>query len=326
MIIIMSPLNDVHSLAVQSRLTQQLDKEATIIDAADYPGKWNIDMFVGQENGFILSNGGSIISSDQIEGVWLRRVQPPVISEKVVIREVRSFCQSETQDFLVGLLATFPNVVNKRSAEYTSSKKPYQLRVAAGIGLRVPDTLISTDPNRIRSFYERHSGNVIFKILTATKFQFTETRVLEREFLHYLDSAVFAPTIFQERIEARIHLRITVVDREMFCASVEPTRPHGLLDWRLDKDPIIRAAAVPDEVVEKLMMLCDALNLRYGAIDLILGKDGEYIFLEVNPGGQFLFIEIQTGQPISLAVAKSLTNDGKVPRQGRQSTIPAGEE
>jgi hypothetical protein len=309
MVIIMSPLNDVHSLAVQSRLIQQLGKEATIIDAADYPGRWNIDMFVGSENGFTLSSDESVISSDQIEGLWLRRVQPPAISDEVITSEARSFCQSETRDFITGFLATFPNVVNKRDSEYISSKKPYQLRVAADIGLRVPDTLISTNPSMIRSFYDRHVGNVIFKVLTPTKFQFTETRLLEREFLDYLDSAVFAPTIFQERVKARIHLRITVVDREIFCASVEPTRPHALLDWRLDRAPIIRATTVPDEVAEKLIMLCDALNLRYGAIDVILSEDGEYTFLEINPGGQFLFVEIQTGQPISLAIAKSLTNE-----------------
>ena len=53
-----------------------------------------------------------------------------------------------------------------------------------------------------------------------------------------------------------------------------------------------------------------ALGLRYGAIDMILDQNGEYYFLECNPGGQFLFVEIQTQQPISLALASALMGAG----------------
>jgi hypothetical protein len=48
------------------------------------------------------------------------------------------------------------------------------------------------------------------------------------------------------------------------------------------------------------------MGLRYGAADLILSTAGEYVFLEINAGGQFLFVEIHGEIPISEAIADAL--------------------
>ena len=81
------------------------------------------------------------------------------------------------------------------------------------------------------------------------------------------------------------------------------------LDWRLDRDPEIRPHRLPDEIERRLIMLRRTLGLRYGAADLILSTSGEYVFLEINPGGQFLFAEIHGGAPISEAVADALIGE-----------------
>jgi glutathione synthase/RimK-type ligase-like ATP-grasp enzyme len=63
---------------------------------------------------------------------------------------------------------------------------------------------------------------------------------------------------------------------------------------------------LPDDVTEMLHALMRQLGLVYGAIDLRLTADGRYIFLEINPAGQFLYVEQQTGQPITAALAARL--------------------
>jgi hypothetical protein len=48
------------------------------------------------------------------------------------------------------------------------------------------------------------------------------------------------------------------------------------------------------------------LGLRFAACDLAITKRGDYVFFEANPGGQWLFAEIMTGQGISSAFARAL--------------------
>jgi len=311
-IVIVSALNDVHALVVQSRLQQESGKEAYIVDSADYPHRWDIDFTAAPEHGSVIRAPGLVIPSAEVEGLWLRRVLPPVVSQDALSPEVVAFCRREAYDFLSGFLGTIDNTLNDPKQNSLAAKKAFQLRVAAHVGLQVPDTLISTNPKSIRNFYDKHGGDVVFKVLTPTSFQFTETRILEHDFLVHLQSATLAPTIFQERIRAHSHLRATVVDCDLFCASVTPSRDHASLDWRLDPDPRIQETTIPGEVVHLLFSLCDSLGLRYAAIDMILNDAGDYFFLEANPGGQFLFVEMRTGQPISSAVARALTGKRKV--------------
>jgi hypothetical protein len=48
------------------------------------------------------------------------------------------------------------------------------------------------------------------------------------------------------------------------------------------------------------------LGLVYGAFDFVIGPDGTWIFLEVNPGGQFRFVEYRAGVPLTAALADLL--------------------
>jgi len=101
------------------------------------------------------------------------------------------------------------------------------------------------------------------------------------------------------------NLRGTIVDDRIFAAAIEVDQ-YGALDWRLDMNPVITAVDLPTDVERKLRRLQRGLGLRYGAIDLIRTPEGDYVFLEVNSGGQFLFIEIAIRQPISAAIAGAL--------------------
>jgi glutathione synthase/RimK-type ligase-like ATP-grasp enzyme len=308
MIVIFSEHHDVHALAVQSCLVRQLNKDAVILNVADYPTRWNIDLYVGAHDEYKIKTQETTISSAEVEGVWRRRIQPHAIHEAVSDPEVRHFCFSEAYSFFAGLIGNVTNVINTENSDLLASRKAYQLKAAKDIGLRIPDTLISSDPEEVKKFYECHHGNVIFKELTSTNFQFSETRLLEEHHLEFLGSAVFAPTIYQERINPRLHLRITIVDDELFCASIESEQEYAVSDWRLDPNPVIRAVETPPELGASLLELMRRLGIRYGAVDMVIGRDGECYFLEVNPGGQFLFVEIQTDQPISLALANAVSS------------------
>ena len=71
--------------------------------------------------------------------------------------------------------------------------------------------------------------------------------------------------------------------------------------------------ALPPEVQERCVRLVERLELCYGAIDMILTPDGRYVFIETNPSGQYIWIENETGLPISAAICDFLTAGKGVP-------------
>jgi glutathione synthase/RimK-type ligase-like ATP-grasp enzyme len=52
-----------------------------------------------------------------------------------------------------------------------------------------------------------------------------------------------------------------------------------------------------------------ALGLKFSAIDLVVDVHGDVWFLELNPNGQWGFVELATGQPIGAAMAALLERD-----------------
>lgn len=113
--------------------------------------------------------------------------------------------------------------------------------------------------------------------------------------------------IFQEYVEAVYDLRVTVVGERVFAAAIHSQETAYPVDFRMDMaNARVEAVDLPEEVSDELLALMARMGLVYGAIDLRLRPDGEYVFLEINPAGQFLFIEQETGQPIAAAIAEAL--------------------
>ncbi len=117
------------------------------------------------------------------------------------------------------------------------------------------------------------------------------------------------PVIVQEQIPWRVELRVTVVGDQIFACEIHSQiSNHARLDWRrydTGATPHL-VHELPGEIADRCVALTHRLGLRYGAVDLILTPDGRYVFLEINPNGQWLWIENLTGLPISQAVCDLL--------------------
>ena len=114
------------------------------------------------------------------------------------------------------------------------------------------------------------------------------------------------PIILQERIEGPSDVRVTIAGTRLFAARIDTADGCAGVDSRLDLDAPCVPHMLPDEVSAALFQVMNELGLLFGTIDLKLTHSNEYVFFEVNPQGQFLYIEILTGQPISAAVAALL--------------------
>lgn len=243
-----------------------------------------------------------------VRAVWNRRpgtlVEPPGIIDD----DHRRFARREWQDLLDGLtlmLGLNACVVNPLAAQ-RAAVKPYQLAVAQRVGLRVPRTLISSDPREASQFVAAHAGRVVHKALTGPRNTFVQTRRWQESDRDFLNQLVLAPTIFQELIDGPIDIRATIVGQEIYAAALHTSQSRAGLDSRLDQDVPTTPYELPDDTVLRLHALMAVLNLTFSTVDLKVDELGQLHFLELNPQGQFLYIEILTGQPISAAVARLL--------------------
>ena len=308
-VVIVAHPDDIHAKTVGCRIEQHELARSVILNSADFPSRCQLSFDVSPEKGagFLLQTDRARITNDDLLGVWWRRSESAVISSAVTDPRIRRFCAEESRTAFRGwLMSLGDKVVNPLAAEIAADNKAYQLAAAHRSGLRVPCTTISNSPTRAKHFIDECTNGAVYKILTTTPWHITETRLLSDGHVERLGTLRHAPTIFQECIAAECDIRATVVDTQVFAVSLHSRLPPGHVDWRLDIGVEIRPHDLPERVGSALAAFCKSLGLRYGAIDLRLTPDGEYIFLEVNTGGQFLFAEIHGGQQISDALARAL--------------------
>lgn len=306
-LIVSSPL-DVHAQAV-SRALAARGAAFELLDLADFPVRLRLSMhYAGAGRNFELRHGdGRAIDLSAVQSVWWRRPQPFTLPDAIVDPDARAFAMSEANTAFHGLYQSLDACwINPPARDFVAGHKPYQLTVAQQLGLEIPPTLITSDPDAARAFWRAHPGEVIQKQFVAMPATWRETRRIGAADEMHAQSIAHAPVIFQRHVAAVADLRVIAVGKQLFAAETR------LDDLPYPQDVRMNAAAryvphrLPETVASRLSALMKRLGLVYGAIDLRLTADGRYVFLEINPAGQFLYIELDTGQPITEAVAGCL--------------------
>src|SRR6478736_1512016 len=179
-VLIIADRGDVHAQVVVRRL-EAIGASALVLSTADYLREWDasVSWIGGGERRIVrVRSTGRVFHLGNLRGAWYRRFLPLRVSETMEDEEARTFALCECRDFLQGLLATCPNVINDPAQEWAANRKLLQLHWATTAGLHVPDTLVGSDPGEAAEFDKNNPDGSIFKILTSTDFQFTETRRL----------------------------------------------------------------------------------------------------------------------------------------------------
>jgi glutathione synthase/RimK-type ligase-like ATP-grasp enzyme len=200
------------------------------------------------------------------------------------------------------LIESLPHVVNPLSAEVRAERKVFQLRAAKRAGLNIPRTLISNDPRSVRDFATTPLVTKLLVPLSQTmdgSGLFMHTSSVDKEDLKHIDAVKYAPQIFQERIEKRLEVRVVVVGKTIFAASTEASA----LDWRLGDGAWQKIECRETTAIRKLM---NELGLVMGALDFVVDNQNTWWFLEINPAGEWGWLEKDVGLPISKAIAREL--------------------
>lgn len=249
--------------------------------------------------------GGASYALHDAAAVWWRRPLVPDLSS-VTDPQINLFTANEWNEALNGLWHLLDaRWMNHPAADDAASRKARQLRIAAEVGLCVPRTLITSNPERARRFIEELApARAIYKTFSCTHAIWRETRLFSPGDSAHLDAVRVAPVIFQEFVPAESDLRITAVGDTLFAAAIRSTARDGPIDFRMSVgDAALSPEDLPRQLTDRLRALLKRLRIVYGAIDVRRTPAGEYYFFEVNTAGEFLFIEDRTGQPIARALA-----------------------
>ncbi len=252
--------------------------------------------------------------------VWYRKPVTPIGPEADF--EARRFNSGETQEslhyFEGNRTDALPWVSHPADIRLAARKFPQQI-LAGELGLEVPRSIITNDPERAGAFIASCGDGVICKPLkevgydddSGQRWQVFTRKLTVDEFSAAKDAVRACPTYFQEYVPKRVELRVTIIGREVFCCELDSqANPETQIDWRMGDVEKMKHAMVslPTRVSNALVAMLEHYHLRFGTLDLVVTPDDRYVFLELNPNGQWYWIELLTGAPMAAAMTALLAN------------------
>jgi len=319
-VLLFSIETDVHADRIET--FNGLDVEFIRLNL-DEPKEWGLSY---QQGNVVVNTTSRDFGISEIKSVFLRRVPNFESFLKAVDPAYSDYATYiATQEFTLfsdclAILDTYVPFINPL-ATATKSGKAIQGKVANDIGFITPKTYIGSNPSLARKFCEdllnsqseictKPISNLKVVIGGEQKTRFTE--ILDPKTLADMESLTHCPIIFQGYIEKKYEIRATVIGSRIYAAKIDSQAAGGStsVDWRRYNIPKTPHSPykLPQEIEEKILALHNKLGLIYSSFDFIRTVEGEYVFLETNPYGQWLWIEDLTGLKISQGIADYLAS------------------
>ncbi len=255
------------------------------------------------------SETGVTLRPSQIGAVWLRKRGAYSFRSPLQGRE-RRFAEQETEHLLLGWLMSLTCFwMSHPVAVRAASRKLEQLERAGRFGFNTPPSLVTTSRDDVERFRRSAPNGVIYKPMSSARLGggppdadagaddepdrvLPTTRITEDN-ADALDAVSETPCLFQHDIPKRHETRITVIDETVFAAKIDSQAdPRTAADYRdFSADIRYDLEELPPAIEKRCRDYVRSYGLTFGAIDMIVTPDGDYVFLEINPVGQFLFVE-----------------------------------
>jgi len=292
------------------------------LNTEDFPSKISVSLTIDDE--FLQHSHftvyGRQVRLDEVTSVWYRRPLLPTPPDDIEDAISREFIVTESLHTLKSIWrllqckwVSHPDKLN------IAESKPYQLRMAQRLGFRTPHSVLTTEETSAQSFIQTYEGQTIYKPLRfgqviredEDKTGLIYTNKVTEHHLQRLASVKYAPSLFQNSVPKKLEVRVTVVENQVFSVGLHSQElEEACIDWRRAKTTDLPHSIMqlPSEIEDRCIQLVKALELNFGAIDLICTPDDEFVFLEINPNGQWAWIE-QTLPEVRIrqALIKTLT-------------------
>jgi hypothetical protein len=310
-ILIIGDPDDPHVKAVSGHI-DRVEYDLVFLDPAN--GDTGSLLFSYDPFSLKIVNSGEATSSEEIKSVWWR-VKPNLSMLPKTIEEVetKQFIQREWLLAFEAMSFVLDDCfwINRRDVDILLRSKPFQLYKAQSFGFEIPSTIIGNDFAAIEQHFASRQ-EVLYKPLSY--FAVPPEKILYSNAIPVADlpghhkNISIAPCIFQAYVDKQYELRITIIGAHVFPVRIHSQEnPNAALDWRREQLNLQYEVVTLDAAFEKkLLTFHRATGLVYGAYDFIVGVDGKYTFLEVNPVGQWLWLESILKLDISEKMAGAL--------------------
>jgi glutathione synthase/RimK-type ligase-like ATP-grasp enzyme len=309
--------------------------EVARFDPAELPQRSTLtmDLGAGRPSGVIRRPPGPPVVLSDVMSVWYRRpgdFRLPAYER----RQTAQFARTELKAALGGALRSLECLWMNHPGDITEAGyKAEQLIRADMLGLRIPATCITSEPAAAKAFHQAHRGDIIIKVLGDPRVyspgegpgpvSMIFTSLLPADAINKFDRVRDAPVFLQEHVRKRSDIRVTVVQDEVFAVSIDSQGETGStvdwrrIGWRLPHQII----DLPAGLRQQLITLTKSYGLSFSCIDLIHSQHGEYVFLELNPIGEWGWIERVTGLDITASIVTALLAG----QAGERRTAATGE-
>lgn len=269
----------------------------------------------------VFGDGSRRVVLGPADAIWYRRAWHGAALPEAMDRQLRAAAAGECAALVNGLMAAAPCfVLDGTDRVRWNEHKARQQRLAREVGLATPRTLMTNDPVEARAFIASCPTGAVAKMLSSFAIrpskdeeQVVFTSALGPEHLRHLDGLRYSPVVFQERIDKRLELRVTMIGTRVFAAAVDSMAVPGAdVDWRERGVELVDrfvAYTLPAGIEAKLHAYMTRSGMQYSAIDFIVEPSGRYVFLEANPAGEFFWLEhFRPHFPMTEALADVLLN------------------
>lgn len=252
-----------------------------------------------------LEIDGEGIALDSVRGVYSRlmdHTRLPELKDQPADSALTLHCNA-LHDTLVRWTEISPaRVVNRVAPMGSNSSKPYQAQLIREHGFEIPSSLITTDPHAVLEFREQH-GKIIYKSISGVR---SIVQTFDEKDLGRLAAIRWCPTQFQAWVPGT-DIRVHVVGQQVFATRIE----SEAVDYRYARSQVgeaaqLNATELSDELAQRCIALTSSLGLAFSGIDLRITPDEQVFCFEVNPCPGYSYFELNSGQPISIAVANHL--------------------
>lgn len=260
------------------------------------------------------------LTPPDVHNIWYRRPEQLKDARFADSPEGR-YAIDEWSEAIEGFLAHVPmrRWMNHPSANASASHKLEQLTTAKSLGFNIPDTLVTKDAAEAREFFERHDGQVVVKPMSGGYIErdgendsLIYTNRVEKHHLESAGDLGHCPTLFQRLLPKRSDVRITVVDAVVHAIELHAMGGDGgqRCDIRRNNmsDVEYTQIELPQSVASLVRRLVSHYGLRFAAIDMAVDLDGEWHFLEVNPNGQWAWLDLSAGTTISHSFVRAFSH------------------
>jgi glutathione synthase/RimK-type ligase-like ATP-grasp enzyme len=279
----------------------------------DYPARarlvWRPDYALLE-----LAASNRHIDLREVAAVWYRRPVPPRLPG--LFPERVQWAEREAREALEATwLTTDALWVNRPERNQLAAYKPEQLRRARSLGFAIPDTIVTNDGQAAADFllgYEEAIAKPLYRgrIGEGSSERLYFTTLLDAKARGEAARLGPEPYLFQELIPKRYDVRVTVIGEEAFAARIESQHnAEAEVDWRRGRTGALPHSIeeLPHELAEQCIKITRDYGLKFSAIDLARVVDGSYVFFELNPNGQWAWLEQLTGLPLRSRLADLLT-------------------